>query len=385
MLLKGRYILAKMQRGSLRVKSGSWYVRFRVTEYDANGQPKSRRLVSKRLCPHDEEYRSKQDVWPLADKEVAKESKGGSAEGSLLVSDFVTRFFLPFVEAKKRASTLRFYRDTIKRNITPAIGHKRLRDVETVHIQTLLDSIDLSQGSLLRIKSAASAVFSHAKRRGAISVNPVQGAKAEGRRSDFESHAYSLADLQFFFEKLDEPARTVVGTAAFSGLRESEIRGLQWPDYTGAELFVRRAVWRTAVDQTKTQESKSVVPVISPLRKMLDAHRKRNGDGKWIFSGEKKGFALNLDNLARREIMPLVGERWHGWHGWRRGLATILFDLGVDPEVASKILRHADSAVTRRHYIVLESRKQGRIAMKKLESLVTKTVKTTKSKKKPPA
>jgi integrase len=374
-----------MQRGSLRVKSGSWYVRFRVTEYDANGQPKSRRLVSKRLCPHDEEYRSKQDVWPLADKELAKESKGGSAEGSLLVSDFVTRFFLPFVEVKKRASTLRFYRDTIKRNITPAIGHRRLRDVETVHIQTLLDSIDLSQGSLLRIKSAASAVFSYAKRRGAISVNPVQGAKAEGRRSDFESHAYSLADLQFFLEKLDEPARTVVGTAAFSGLRESEIRGLQWPDYTGAELFVRRAVWRTAVDQTKTQESKSVVPVISPLRKMLDAHRKRNGDGKWIFSGEKKGFALNLDNLARREIMPLVGERWHGWHGWRRGLATILFDLGVDPEVASKILRHADSAVTRRHYIVLESRKQGRIAMKKLESLVTKTVKTTKSNKKPSA
>ncbi len=212
-------------------------------------------------------------------------------------------------------------------------------------------------------------------------VNPVQGARAEGRRSDFEGHAYSLADLQFFLEKLDEPARTVVGTAAFSGLRESELRGLQWPDYNGAELLVRRAVWRTAVDQTKTQESKSVVPVISPLKKMLNAHRKRNGDGAWIFAGEKKGFALNLDNLARRSIIPAVGERWHGWHGWRRGLATILFDLGVDPEIASKILRHADSAVTRRHYIMLESRKQGRKAMRKLESLVTKTVKTRKKKR----
>lgn len=102
--------------------------------------------------------------------------------------------------------------------------------------------------------------------------------------------------------------------------------------------------------------------------------RQRNGNSaEWIFAGEKKGFALNLDNLARREIMPKVGERWHGWHGWRRGLATILFDLGVDPEVASKILRHADSAVTRRHYIVLESRKQGRAAMRKLERVVAQT------------
>ena len=157
------------------------------------------------------------------------------------MSDFVEKFYLPFVEAKRTASTLRFYRDTIKRNITPVIGQLRLRDVQTVHIQRLLDATDLSHGSLLRIKSAASAIFSHAKRLGFINgVNPVQGALASGRRSDCEGHAYSLADLQYFLETLDEPARTAVGTAAFSGLRESEIRGLRWTDYNGDELFVRR-------------------------------------------------------------------------------------------------------------------------------------------------
>jgi integrase len=370
-----------MQRGSLQQKSGAWYIRFRTSEVGTDGKIQ-RRLIRKRLCPINDEYRSARDVWPLADAELLRETKGGAAEGSLLVADFVEKFYLPYVEAKKKASTFRFYRDTIRLNVTPVIGQLRLRDVQTVHIQRLLDAKDLSHGSLLRIKSAASAVFSHATRLGFINgENPARGARAEGRRSDFEGHAYSLADLQFFLEKLDEPARTVVGTAALSGLRESEVRGLQWPDYTGAELSVRRAVWRTAVDQTKTQESKAVVPVISLLRKMLDAHHQRNGDSTWIFAGEKKGFALNLDNLARRSIIPAVGERWHGWHGWRRGLATILFDLGVDPEIASKILRHADSAVTRRHYIMLESRKQGRKAMRKLETLVTKTVKPKKKKR----
>jgi integrase len=78
-------------------------------------------------------------------------------------------------------------------------------------------------------------------------------------------------------ERLGEPARTVVALAAFSGLRESEIRGLQWPDYDGAYLHVRRSIWRTHVGETKTSESANAVPVIAPLRKMLDLHRWRRG------------------------------------------------------------------------------------------------------------
>ncbi|HLX83822.1 MAG TPA: tyrosine-type recombinase/integrase [Terriglobales bacterium] len=369
-----------MQRGSIRQKSGAWHVRYRVTEVGPDGKPQ-RRMVTKRLAPVNDEYRSARDVWSLADTIVAQETQGGAAEGSLAVSDFVERFFLPFVKTKKKASTLRFYRDTIKRDIAPVIGQLRMRDVQTVHVQRLLDAPDLSHGSLLRIKSACSAVFSHGKRLGFILNNPAQGAQAEGRRSEFEAVAYSLADLEFFLGKLDEPSRTVIAVAAFTGLRLSEIRGLRWEDYDGAELIVRRSVWRTFEGVTKTPESKAAVPVIRPLRKMLDAHKRRNGTDGWIFAGEKKHFALNLDNLARRSIIPKIGDRWHGWQGWRRGLATTLFDLGVDPEVASKILRHADSAVTRRHYIVLESRKQGRVAMRKLESLVAQTWPSKKSKK----
>jgi integrase len=170
-------------------------------------------------------------------------------------------------------------------------------------------------------------------------------------------------------EKLDEPARTVEAVAACTGLRESEIRGLQWADYSGEELFVRRSVWRKNVGETKTVESKARVPVIAHLRKLLDAHRKLNGKHDWIFAGPK-GFSLNLDNLMRREIKPVVGTRWRGWHAFRRGLVGILFDAGVDVEVAKTILRHGDSSVTRRHYLVLDSQQQGKAAMKTLEKIL---------------
>jgi len=132
-------------------------------------------------------------------------------------------------------------------------------------------------------------------------------------------------------------------------------------------------VWRRDVGQAKTRESKGSVPVIAPLKKVLDAHRGSSNGAVWIFQGTKNGFALNLDNLTGREIRPVLGDRWHGWHAFRRGIATVLFGLGVDAEVASMILRHSDSAVTRRHYIKLQSHKEGAAAMRRLEkSLVGK-------------
>ena len=372
-----------MQRGSIFKRHGSWHLRYRIDEIGPDGLPR-RREITKRLAAVDDDHRSKSDVREDADILLAQANNGGSAEGSLAFRDFSARYFLPYIEAKKRKSTHKFYRETLDNHVTPALGDLRLREVQTVHVQKMLDSIDLSRPTLQRIKTTASAVMSHAIRLGFVNgVNPAHEAKPEGRRSDFEGRAYSWSDVQAMLAKLEEPARTIVATAAFTGLRESELRGLQWADYTGDELFVRRAVWRRDVGDVKTPESKSRVPVIAPLRKLLDAHRQQDGKHLWIFSGER-GFSLSLDNLTKRVIRPALGAGWKGWHAFRRGLVGILFDAGVDVENAKIILRHSDSAVTRRHYLVLDSRKQGKAAMKTLEKILTVRNKrgTSKAKKK---
>jgi integrase len=224
-----------------------------------------------------------------------------------------------------------------------------------------------------------SALISHALRLGFIrGHNPVHEAKPEGRRSEFEGAAYTAADVKEILSKLTGTPQVAVAAAAFSGLRLAELRGLQWADYDGQSLHVQRSVWRKDVGQTKTEDSKSSVPVITPLRKLLDEHKKAHPLDKWIFQGTRDGFTLNLDNLTKREIVPAVGERWHGWHAFRRGLATVLFDLGVDPEVAALILRHSDSRTTRRFYIKLKSAKQGAAAMQQLEASLQGTNKGQK-------
>jgi integrase len=230
------------------------------------------------------------------------------------------------------------------------------------------------------VKALLSSIFTYAKQKDAVrGANPVQGVKVEGRRYKPTRHAYTLEDIQNMVTKLPEPARTVVIVAAFAGLRLSEIRGLRWEDYTGDEIRVVRSVWRTHVGSTKTEErGENPVPVIPILRTALDEHRKRyTGDG-FIFAGEWRGTSLNLDNLARRVITPIIGDAWKGWHSFRRGLGTNLYGLTVPSKVIQEILRHADVSTTERHYIVVD-RNETKRAMKKFEQAVGKKWATAKA------
>jgi hypothetical protein len=101
--------------------------------------------------------------------------------------------------------------------------------------------------------------------------------------------------------------RAVIGVAAFTGLREGEIRGQWWEDDEEEILDIRRSVWRTHVkDETKTHkddEDPGVVLIIEPLRLLLDAVKPENAIG-WMFPNTIGG-ALDLDNLADRVIKPV--------------------------------------------------------------------------------
>src|SRR5258708_39308313 len=95
--------------------------------------------------------------------------------------------------------------------------------------------------------------------------------------------------------------RAIIGVTAFAGLRKGEIRGLWWNDDREAVLVICRSVWRSTVKNTKTEEDiddPGLVPVIQPLRLLLDAIKPENAAG-FIFP-HRVGGALDLDNLADR-------------------------------------------------------------------------------------
>jgi integrase len=315
------------------------------------------------------------------DKILVPLNRGSRPEGGLTFADFFEHHFIPHVTAKRKPSTVKFYKDAFNNHLKEKVGDIRLRDFTTAHAQSLLDGIMLSHQSLLRIKTAMSAAFTIARQKDfSRTANPIVGTKAEGSRCKFKPHAYTLAEITEILAVLPEPARGVVAVAAFTGLRHREIRGLRREDYDGEALDVQRSIWRTHVGDTKTDESAGKVPVIPFLQSVLLEHGNRVGRNGYIFAGEKKRFALTLDNLTGRIIRPAVGDKWKGWHAFRRGLSTNLYELGVQPKIIQAILRHSHVETTNRHYIIIEQQKAGGAAIKKLETAVKRTQSVRKRK-----
>jgi len=397
-LPKGRRQTMKQQSGHIFFKKkkpengkkrGVWYLRY----YDSRliaGEIK-RVQVCKQLAEYSDQYRNKEDVKGLAADILAPIKSGKqNVQSTMMVADFISEVFLPNVDKRRRASTAKNCRDIFRLHVKPRLGETILRDFRCADAQRMIEDIarlaktkkgePLRHASLARIKSFMSAVFASAKRLGYLdAINPIVGVEVPEGIPASTTYAYSLAEIKSILSVLPEPARTVVLTAAYTGLRQGEIRGLQWKDFiNGKELSVQRSVWNSVLNQPKTASSKAPIPVVPQLRDALELHRLRMGklaaaDLPIFQSGV--GSPLNLANLAKRVIIPAIEKcivcrkskdqhkpeghlfqldkslSWRGWHGFRRGLATNLHALGVADREIQAILRHSNISVTQKCYV----------------------------------
>jgi integrase len=300
-------------------------------------------------------------------------------------TDFVEVVFLPLIQKTKRPSTYKMYSGAWLYHVKPLVNQRViLKDVRTYDVQDWLDNIatrDLSSNSLKRIKSMLSGSFKHAKRLGYLDgINPTTDtAVSPNAAKPAETYAYSFEEIIHILRVLPEPAATAFAIAAFAGLREGEIAGLDWDDYHDDDtLHVTRSVWNGRLMKPKTKKSEAPVPVIRPLAERLESHNLRCGNPT---SGpmfcNSLGKRLSFNNLLNRVILPTLNRcvrcgvsegkahlkqdhkfdrdarlpLWHGWHAARRGLGSNLYRLGVPDKTIQQILRHSNVNVTLGYYI----------------------------------
>jgi len=236
-----------------------------------------------------------------------------------------------------------------------------LRDFRTVDGENMLRAIarteNLNRTSLAHIKSFLSGAFRYARRQGILNTgeNPMRDVVVPKARPGNETYAYSLEEILKMLVVVPEPAATVLATAAFTGARRGEIRGMLWENYSGVQIRITQSVFGSHTDEPKTPKSKAPVPVIAPLAKYLDRHKATSGDPvSGLIFKSKTGSSMDLAQIARFVIRPALegtGIEWHGWHAFRRGLATNLYRLGVPDKTIQAILRHANLSTTMNAYV----------------------------------
>jgi integrase len=368
-----------------------WCVRPRVQAI-VNGEVKTVQR-SIRLALVDQDHPDRKSVEKIAEAEVDKLSdslvgrKLKPVAAGIKLNDFVNQIFLPSL--KKKPSTINSYRQIWTAYLEPLCGDAWLKEVRCVDITNWLTSIfdehGLRRSTLRHIKHLLSGIYKHAKAKGYFdkeSPVPVKDAAIpDDAEESQETFAYTLTEV-FGFMRLPEPGATIAATAAFSGLRLGEIRGLQWPDFQPAQdedqmgvLHVRRSVWRSIATAPKSRASRATVPMIRQLQARLEDYRAQCGspaNGPIFANG--RGRPLDVAGYWRRSILPILRRCsvckesehaesdhkyvrdesmpvWRGFHAFRRGIATNLHELGLSDKTTQRILRHSDVSVTQSCYI----------------------------------
>jgi integrase len=351
-------------RGTITRHRGFWCLRYRERIREGGVIKTVQR--SRRLAPVDAQHKTLRSVEMIA-AALRGPTKQPTPYVATRLGDFVSDVYIPHIEAKRRPSTVRTYKQMWNRDLKPRCANWLMHDVETRTVQSLLDIViaeeSLGPQTMAHIKHLLSGIFRFAIAQGHLprgTVNPVTYAETP-TIPDFDGRAYSLEEIALMFSVLPEPSRTTVAVAAFAGLREGEIRGADWKHYTpGTEdtlgfIRVLSSVWRGRIGEPKSKRSKASVPVIPQLDHMLQEHRRVVGNpasGPIFANGAGKG--IDLDSLYRRQMkepLKAAGIEWEGWHGFRRGLATNLERIGVSSPIIAMILRHSSDRVTRKHYI----------------------------------
>jgi integrase len=270
-----------------------------------------------------------------------------------------------------------------KHILKPRCGDKLLRDFNTPLGQNLLDEVarqnpTIRAGTLHKLKSILSAVFKLAIQQDyRPGPNPMRETTLPKALGVQETHAYDLQTIRGILALVPNTCRVIIALAAYAGLSKSEIQGLVWEAYDSTEVAILSSVVNGKRGEPKTKARRDTVPLIEPVRRLLDMHRLALGNPETgVMFPTRTGTPLSLHNVLNDYILPVLARcgqcgksksahsgaaheysrnaslpEWHGWHAFRRGLATNLHDLGVDDKTIQRILRHSDVSVTQKAYI----------------------------------
>ncbi len=340
--------MTRFQQGYIYEAFNAFHVRYYQTEI-IDGKP-TRVQKSHKLVEKDKKYHSRA-CKPVRQKcedfmRGINEQAPGHVNQDVTIADFWEQTYLSFVTEKKRASTVYGYKKLWESNLKNHFGTRTLSEYRTADGYKYLESLTktLGRNSLSHVRSLASGVFTRAVNLGLIDTNPWSAVRLQESRAPEPTVAYTLKETLAIRKALADrvDADLVFSLAAFLGMRPSEIAGLKWEDIFDDEIQIRQAVVRGIEGDTKTPQSQRTLPLIEPVKSLLNTYRERMKGATvgWMFPGRTKG-PMKMESFIKNRIMPVVREAglpWYGLYAARRACATNLVALTGDVNAAYQVL-----------------------------------------------
>lgn len=262
----------------------------------------------------------------------------------------------------KRPRSVERDRGILLKHVYPSLGSRPIICITRADVQKLVDDWSVSglaPGTVARQYSCLRAVFSWAMSAELLLRTPCRGVRLP-QIPNRRHRKVNASDLARLAHELGSARATMMWTGVATGLRWSEVAGLQAKDFdlVNCRVTVSRQLDRKRqLVEPKSAAGRRTFAIPDWLAGDLRAHFDTRGisesaSGDLVFVGVKGG-PLNYSSWRRTVWAPAcrrAGLPDFGFHDLRRVNGTRLVAAGADPKVAQSRLGHADPRLTLRLY-----------------------------------
>lgn len=353
------------------IEGAWWYVRLWADAFvDGKAVRKLKRI---KLAASD---KPKRTVQRMVEEIVRPINQGLVTVGpAISFADYVKNSYSITALLNRPKSVQQAYKAMLRKYLLPALGSMSMSEITPFTVQALFSSMPgrgVPYTSICKSRDALSHVMRNAQEHAHIHRNPMEGLELppDTRAKKPKPFLYP-AQLENLLQLIPEPYATMVHTAAWTGLRVSELLALKWYNVGPDWLRVDQGFCRGSYGKTKTGASAatiSVMPhVIERIQKLktltIDVRAgravrhyklvKRDSPDAVVFQSVKAGKPMNDQNILRRYIRPAaekLGLEGIDWRCLRRTCATWMVQAGADPKSVQGQMRHSRITTTMEIY-----------------------------------
>ena len=259
-------------------------------------------------------------------------------------------------------STLAGYRRIIDNVLVPFCGTDQLRDFNRTRGKELIASLGaVTAKRINNVLGPLRGVFDDAVDAGQLPANPLDGIKIK-RRSKLADHdevdPFTPEEVRAILAACqDAEFRNYCQFNFSTGLRTSEMIGLQWPDldFVGGTMRVRRAFVMGKMKAPKTDAGVRSVELLAPAIAALTAQKAHTFlAGVTVFHNPRTGEPWAGDRQVRNEhwtkVLKRAGVRYRYPYQMRHTFASQALSAGENVLWVAKQMGHKDWTVTAKKY-----------------------------------